>query len=137
MELTKWQEAVIDYLSSGSKVPASGTSRTQNLDYGVRVNFGRRAGHTTLAYEILRRFPDACLIVPHELDAKRAPAEIRDRVMVSSPGEAHSKRAIMEKNVPVLCNAKILVIDGASRISKWELETLRAAKWDRYVELES
>jgi hypothetical protein len=110
-----------------------------NLATGLRINWGRQAGHTTLAIKILEEFPTSCLVVPSDKmpynDLGRVPAHLRSRVWVSAPAESYAKYDIMEKEFEPLMSSDIVVVDPACRLSNWEIEPIRAAKWRKYLEL--
>jgi hypothetical protein len=133
-----WQQAVLEYLEDTTfeRFRDLNTPRTYNLEFGIRINMGRRRGHTSLAQMVLEKFPDAVMVVPTEVMRKRLPKELHDRIWVCSPQEAIGKADIISKIFEPLKSGKILIIDNASYLSEWELETLRAGSWDKYVELQ-
>jgi hypothetical protein len=137
-----WQQAVLDYLEAddSEKFRKVYSPRSFNLDFGVRINMGRRQGHSTLAQMILERYPNSVLVLPTETapyyHKQKYPKELHDRIWVCSPQEAVGKFEIMSRAFEPLKSASILVIDNASFLSEWELETLRAASWLKYVELQ-
>lgn len=138
IELLPWQQSVIDHLLAAPK-STLGTNRMRNVDHGVMVNFGRRAGHTTLAKYILENFPNACVVVcsdklPYH-DLAQFPESVHSRIFVSTPQEAVGKKTIIEKAVEPLKSAEICIVDNARRFSDWELEPMRNAPWLKYVEL--
>ncbi len=142
-KLFTWQEAVIEYLLAETDIPDGlgdkPNDRTINMFTGVRVNWGHKAGHTYLAQLILETFPNACLVVPSgevPYANKKFPKALMDRVWVSAPQDPAAKRGIVLKAFAPLKGADILVIDGAERLSLWELEPLRMAKWSKYVQLQ-
>lgn len=143
MDLYSWQQVILQMVLDGRQIPGvlgqTPSQRMVNLGRGIRVNMGMRAGHTTLAQEILRQVPSACVVVPNDHpphpDLQRYPKDLQPRVFVAIPQEAVGKAEIMQKMVTPLRDARVCVIDGASRISEWELEPFRCANWDLYVEL--
>lgn len=143
MVLLPWQEAVM-----GLILEALGGKNKAHM----KINVGRRGGHTTLAAEVVKRMPDrACTIVPneampyaHKQHLAKMLASLEDRIWVSSPLEAvHNdgvagkvtKYDILERNFDPLAGKEICIVDGASHFSQWELDPIRLADWKVLVEL--
>lgn len=146
-----WYDSVVEYVVGGlsprlARLADMGSNRTRNVDYGIRVNFGRRQGHTTLAQMLASEFDDVVVIVHHEEDEKRFVKPntelLQPRVWVSRPldivpqeASGWSRDDVVNRAYPPLKDARVCVVDGASGMSLDELELLRAAKWGAYIEL--
>lgn len=156
-----WQDALVTTVVArlGSRqldgFRALYSPRAFNMDFGVRVNYGRRAGHSTVARRLLNQFDGSVLVVPttnappfadearHAAELKREGREdLIERIWPSRPldivsidGSGLTRQDVIEKTFAPLKGASICIVDAASRLSEDELEILRATSWRAYVEL--
>lgn len=143
LEPNIWQLSVLDQIQDPpnqalrEQMRATISTGAFNLSLGIRVNYGRRAGHTTLAAMILERFPEAIVVVPErQLGIIRRYAPMHtDRIIPARFPDTHEKFAIMSKSEGPWNEASICVVDNASMFTEWELAPLRSAYWDHYIEL--
>lgn len=128
--LLPWQESLLDYIARGSPntmlssdVVAEYHNRHPG-DFSIRVDMGRRGGHTTVAIEALRRHPGLCVVVPTPSHAVLYPEEVRDRVISAMDFPKASQGRGFTK----------CVTDGV-----WEkdplIDEVRRMPWSRYAEL--
>jgi len=138
--LRLWQASVIEYLLLERDETTSYAPRELNMELGWQAQTPRQYGQTFLAAVILKELPSV-MVVPTDIDKKRILNKykwLQDRegmILVSKHLEREQKRAVMERKIPPLDKAGICIVDGASRLSQWELEPLRCADWIKYVEL--
>lgn len=157
-----WQDAVYQLMLDRLVSPdlkvfrATVSPRTFNMSHGVRINAGRRAGHSTLARKILAELDAVVLVVPTNAeppysDKARHEAELRktghedlaNHIWVSRPldiapmrgGIELIKSDVLQKTFAPIQGKEICVVDAASRFSEDEIEVLRATPWAMYVEL--
>lgn len=143
----KWQAAVLQWLGEvGNRPNAQASSQLRkmnspaafNREFGLRLSWGRRMGHSTLAAMILKEYPDAVLIVPNdrlqEMMVRRIP-EAKDRIIRATFPEGNDKKKIIKKEAAPLKGKNVCVIDNASLLTEWEISPFRCAPWDAYVEL--
>jgi len=139
-----WQQVVLGLL----REPLNAKLRDQmrevlspgafNRQFGLYLNMGRQAGHTTLAAMILEDIPGSIAIEPNErmvtLLRNKVP-ERADRVVLARFPDTQMKFNIIHRVEPPLSEATVCVVDGASLLSEWEVAPIRCAQWEHYVEL--
>ena len=145
--LKPWQQAVFDEIVRERGEAYETPRRLQspglfNREFGIRVNMGRRMGHTTLALEVLRRCEKAIFVVPFREQIKNFPVEAQVFSRIFCPPatfeEASEESADQWlKDEPLLRGGleTILIVDNASYVHPYFSNVLRAAPWFRYVDL--
>lgn len=149
-----WQDAVIG-MAKEVMDPLMGSLRATlsprgfNMSHGLRVNMGRRRGHSTLARRILMEM-NAILVVPtmappfsdlqqHSAELKKLGREdLIKNIWPSRPLDIVGdtcKQDVIDKAFEPFTGKTVCVVDAASRLSDDELELLRATTWMLYVEL--